>query len=139
MDIVACIVRVRAQTWEEARMFTSSLLPRTALAVALACVAVVDPSARAADAGSPATLPACIAVKTASIYVPYGYNHVVRVTNGMLYGPGGFSERPCPRKSAVTTRNRSEKKGTCPSQSRPLDPNPCTNKTTSPSSNPDTS
>ncbi len=41
------------------------------------------PSARAADAGAPApALPACVGVKTASRYVPYGYNHVVSITNG---------------------------------------------------------
>lgn len=39
----------------------------------------------AADAGAPpqpATLPACVAVKGEARYVPYGYNHVVIVTNG---------------------------------------------------------
>lgn len=34
--------------------------------------------------GGPAqsSLPACVAVKAESRYVPYGYNHVVTVTNG---------------------------------------------------------
>lgn len=38
----------------------------------------------ASDAGAPApaTLPACVAVKSEARYVPYGYNHVVIVTNG---------------------------------------------------------
>jgi len=40
----------------------------------------------AADAGAPppATLPACVSVKTESRYVPYGYNHIVVVTNGCV-------------------------------------------------------
>jgi hypothetical protein len=39
------------------------------------------PRAHAADAGAPA-LPACVSVKTDSRYVPYGYNHIVVLTNG---------------------------------------------------------
>jgi hypothetical protein len=37
--------------------------------------------ASAGDAGV-APLPACILVKTESRYVPYGYNHIVAITNG---------------------------------------------------------
>ena len=43
------------------------------------------PNARAADGGTRAPtppVPACVAIKTASVYVPYGYNHVVTLTNG---------------------------------------------------------
>ncbi len=39
----------------------------------------------AADAGAPPAptkIPACVSVKSESRYVPYGYNHVVIVTNG---------------------------------------------------------
>jgi hypothetical protein len=43
---------------------------------------LVSVSAGAADAGAPAPLPACIGVKTDARWVPYGYNHVVIVTNG---------------------------------------------------------
>jgi hypothetical protein len=42
-------------------------------------------SARATDAGAPrppTAAPACIGIKTDSRYVPYGYNHVVILTNG---------------------------------------------------------
>jgi len=38
--------------------------------------------AYAADAGAPASLPACIRVATQSRWVPYGYNHVVILENG---------------------------------------------------------
>jgi hypothetical protein len=35
------------------------------------------------DAGTPPpALPACVHVATESRYVPYGYNHVVRISNG---------------------------------------------------------
>ena len=54
-----------------------------ALAASVALSMHVVPNAHAADAGAPApALPACVAIKTASRYVPYGYNHVVIVTNG---------------------------------------------------------
>ena len=48
--------------------------------VALGALAFA-PAANAADAGAPA-LPACVNVTTASRYVPYGYNHIVTITNG---------------------------------------------------------
>jgi len=34
-----------------------------------------------ADAGAP-SLPACVQVKSEARWVPYGYNHVVAITNG---------------------------------------------------------
>jgi hypothetical protein len=43
-------------------------------------VVLVIRLASAADAG--AALPACVLVKTESRYVPYGYNHIVVITNG---------------------------------------------------------
>ena len=50
------------------------------LAVALA--GTVTPT-RAADGGKPPpAIPACVAVKSDSRYVPYGYNHIVTLTNG---------------------------------------------------------
>lgn len=51
--------------------------------LALAFATIVPASARAKDAGGPApAIPACVSVKTDSRYVPYGYNHVVTITNG---------------------------------------------------------
>jgi hypothetical protein len=47
----------------------------------LALVAATAPRASAADGGAP-PVPACVAVSTASRYVPYGYNHVVVLRNG---------------------------------------------------------
>ena len=62
------------------RMFvTLALAP-----VAVALAGTFTPT-RAADAGAAApapAIPACVAVKTDSRYVPYGYNHVVTLTNG---------------------------------------------------------
>lgn len=57
------------------------------LFLALALALAHDPrptTLQADDAGAPApaSLPACVAVKTESRYVPYGYNHIVYVTNG---------------------------------------------------------
>ncbi len=50
--------------------------------IAVALAGTVTPS-RAADAGAPApAIPACVAVKSDSRYVPYGYNHIVTLTNG---------------------------------------------------------
>lgn len=34
------------------------------------------------DAGAPPPLPACVQVTTASRYVPFGFNHIVTLTNG---------------------------------------------------------
>jgi hypothetical protein len=45
-------------------------------------IAVASASAQAADAGAPSSLPACVQVATRSRYVPFGYNHIVAVTNG---------------------------------------------------------
>jgi len=54
-----------------------------AVVTSVVVVSAALPDARAADAGAPApSLPACVAVSTASRYVPYGYNHIVSVTNG---------------------------------------------------------
>lgn len=39
-------------------------------------------STRAADGGAPRPLPACVQVATQSRYIPFGYNHVVVITNG---------------------------------------------------------
>ncbi len=49
--------------------------------VMLALAASVAPRSLAADAGAPPppAIPACIAVATESRYVPYGYNHIVRL------------------------------------------------------------
>ncbi|MDB4941058.1 MAG: hypothetical protein JWP97_592 [Labilithrix sp.] len=44
-------------------------------------VALATGPAAAEDAGAPA-LPACVRVEAQARYVPYGYNHVVIVTNG---------------------------------------------------------
>ena len=56
------------------------------LALLVASVALAlktTPSALAADAGAPApAIPACVAVKSDSRYVPYGYNHIVTIANG---------------------------------------------------------
>jgi hypothetical protein len=71
-----------------ARVLASSPLARllSALAFTAIGIGVFGPSARAADAGAPSpppsTVPACISVKTESRYVPYGYNHIVILTNG---------------------------------------------------------
>ena len=47
------------------------------------------PHARAADAGAPpSAIPACVGIKTAAVYVPYGYNHVVTLTNGCARAAG---------------------------------------------------
>jgi hypothetical protein len=48
----------------------------------IASFAAREPIATVADAGPPASLPACVQVKTESRYVPYGYNHLVTVMNG---------------------------------------------------------
>jgi hypothetical protein len=60
---------------------------RAALALALVLVALPGwpASARAertADGGTPAGVPACVAVTTSAPYVPYGYNHIVTLANG---------------------------------------------------------
>lgn len=55
---------------------------RPLAALAFIGVAIAAASASAADAGAPAALPACVQVTSQSIYVPYGYNHIVTVKNG---------------------------------------------------------
>ena len=54
--------------------------------LALLGAAIVVPSTNASaadrDAGAPSSVPACVQVSTSSRYVPYGYNHVVTLTNG---------------------------------------------------------
>jgi len=63
-----------------ATTFGSTLLSALVLAVALVGA---SSGARAADAGAPSpSLPACIGVRAEARYVPYGYNHVVILTNG---------------------------------------------------------
>lgn len=56
--------------------------PLVLLALALFGTVATLP-ARAADGGAPPpAIPACVSVKTDSRYVPYGYNHIVTLTNG---------------------------------------------------------
>ena len=50
--------------------------------LAAAALAAGAPRAEAADAGAPPPIPACVSVATSSRWVPYGYNHVVVLTNG---------------------------------------------------------
>lgn len=51
---------------------------------AFAAPVLAAATSSAADAGAPppSPIPACIAIKTESRYVPYGYNHVVIATSG---------------------------------------------------------
>jgi hypothetical protein len=55
--------------------------PWAVAAVLLAALALAAQT-RAADAGAAAPLPACIQIATQSQYIPFGYNHLVFVTNG---------------------------------------------------------
>lgn len=56
--------------------------PLAVLTLALAPTLVAT-AAHAADAAAPApAIPACVSVKSDARYVPYGYNHVVTITNG---------------------------------------------------------
>lgn len=49
----------------------------------VALSSLVGSPVRAADAGAPvSSVPACIAVRSESVWVPYGYNHVVTLANG---------------------------------------------------------
>jgi hypothetical protein len=54
----------------------------SAAALMIASALVVAASSSVAEADPPAGLPACIGVATEARYVPYGYNHIVRLTNG---------------------------------------------------------
>jgi len=63
------------------RSIGSALLFASALVVcASSSVAHADRVAPEADPAS--SLPACIGVATEARYVPYGYNHIVRLVNG---------------------------------------------------------
>ncbi len=53
-----------------------------AAALMIASALFVSASSSVADADPVASLPACIGVGTEARYVPYGYNHIVRLTNG---------------------------------------------------------
>lgn len=64
-----------------ATILRSTLVSALAALALTAALAGASSAARAADAGA-SSLPACIGVKSESRYVPYGYNHVVILTNG---------------------------------------------------------
>jgi hypothetical protein len=61
------------------------ILASSLVAAFASVLCAATPTRAAGDAGADAgagALPACVSVKTASRYVPYGYNHVVTLTNG---------------------------------------------------------
>lgn len=67
--------------------------------------------AGAADAGPPPAVPSCVAISTASIYVPYGYNHVVTLANGCTRTADcdvSTDVNPEPQKVAVAAGTRAE-------------------------------
>ena len=61
---------------------TRSIVGSSAAALVITSALVVAASSSVAQADPVASLPACIGVGTEARYVPYGYNHIVRLTNG---------------------------------------------------------
>ena len=64
------------------RPTTLERLSISALMIASVVVASASASSSVAQADPAASLPACIGVATEARYVPYGYNHIVRLVNG---------------------------------------------------------